>query len=205
MPSHNTAELKLTVPKKMISFMRLLISRGIRLETRPGISVKEFLKTVLPADENYLENSIQTIFMNGHAVDDPVQTLITGPCTIALSAAMPGVFGAAFRKKGIYSGMRAGYLQNSSGDENNFNGETVPVTLKCFNQVAEDLGNTLLENGVTMDIKDFENFWKPEKNVLENRALRAEINGSPADDVSEVAGLFEQKTTMVKIRVVAEG
>ncbi|MFW5908039.1 MAG: hypothetical protein ACOCR8_00235 [Desulfosalsimonas sp.] len=204
MPSHNAAELKLTVSKDMQSLMRLLVSRGIRLEARPGIPVKVFLKERLPADENYLENSIQTIFMNGHAVDDPAQTLITGPCTIALSAAMPGVFGAAFRKKGIYSTMRAGYPQNSSEDEENFNGETVPVTLKCFNQVAEDLGDALLESGVTMDIKDFENFWKLEKNVLEKRALRAEINGSQAD-VSEVAGLFEHKTAMVKIRVVAEG
>lgn len=205
MTSHPEAKLTITMPAGLRGLMRLLVSRGIRLEARTGMSVKNFLKEMLPADEDYLENKIQTIFMDGHAVDDTEQTRINAPCTIALSAAMPGVFGAAFRKKGIYSGMRAEYSQNPEAEKESFKDktETVPVTLKCFNQVAEDLGDALLGRGVNMDIKEFEKFWEPQQEVLEKNYVQIDLNGSQAS-ASAVADFLAGKTGELKIKLETE-
>ncbi|MFW6428627.1 MAG: hypothetical protein ACOCY3_01920 [Desulfosalsimonas sp.] len=203
MNSQPETELTLTIPAGLSRLMRLLVSRGIKLEAAAGMPVKKFLKQVLPASDDFLENRIQTIFMDGRAVDDTEQTQINASCTIALSAAMPGVFGAAFRKKGIYSGMRAGYTQNPNTDKKNFKEKTVPVTLKCFNQVAEDLGDALLGRGVNMDIKEFEKFWGLQQEVLEKNCVQVEINGSRVS-ASAVPGFLAGKTGDLKIKIKTE-
>ncbi|MFP4572794.1 MAG: hypothetical protein ACLFNW_07470 [Desulfobacterales bacterium] len=204
MNSQPETELTLIIPAGLSRLMRLLVSRGIKFEAAAGMPVKNFLKQVLPASDDYLENKIQTIFMDGRAVDDTEQTQINTPCTIALSAAMPGVFGAAFRKKGIYSGMRAGYTQRPDTDKKNFKEKTtVPVTLKCFNQVAEDIGDALLGRGVNMDIKEFEKFWKLQQEVLEKNYVQLYLNNSRVN-ASGVTGFLAGKAGELKIKIETE-
>jgi hypothetical protein len=98
--------VEIELPKPRLSLMRLLLGFGIYFQAPAQISVNSFIGECLNLDQDYIDNRIQTMFMDGKPVDDPEKTLIKKDCEIGLSAAMPGVFGAAFRKQGIYSGLR---------------------------------------------------------------------------------------------------
>ena len=60
----------------------------------------------LGISESYLNERVQTIFLNGRAVDDLFGEVVGNNSTIALSAAMPGLAGAVFRKGGMLSSLR---------------------------------------------------------------------------------------------------
>ncbi|MFP4159378.1 MAG: hypothetical protein ACLFR9_06690 [Desulfobacterales bacterium] len=198
-----SAEVRITIPYKRLALLRLLTSRGIRFEVPAGTSVKELFQQVLPVGEDYIENSIQTVFMDCRAVDDIENTLVRGPCTIAASAAMPGVFGAAFRKKGMYSGLRCEYMENPGLRETENPYEPAVVTLKLFNKVAEDLGKAVLAKGIYMDAQEFSKFWKQQQGVLEKECSRAVIDGKPAGP-GQISQLLEGKNGDIRLEVLAD-
>jgi hypothetical protein len=89
---------------------------------------------------------VQTIFCNGIPVDDLHMTIPGRGAVIALSAAMPGLAGAIFRKNSIHAPLRgnAKALASESG------GGYIIFTLKLFNSIALERGTELLCQGVTM-------------------------------------------------------
>lgn len=183
--------------------MRLLTSRGMKFEVPAGTSVKHFLHRFLTADESYIENSIQTVFMDCRAVDDMENTIILGPCTIAVSAAMPGVFGAAFRKKGLYRGLRCGYTETAGSREKEDADKPAVVTLKLFNKVAEELGGPVLARGIYINAQDFAKFWEQHQEVIEKGCSRAIVDGKAAEP-GQIPVLLEGKTGDIRLEVLTD-
>lgn len=179
MTQAHVARLEIDIPERLLPLMRLLLSFGICCEAQNGASVNGFLQEALGVDADYIENRVQTLFVDGRAVDAPDETRIHEPCTIALSAAMPGLFGAAFRKQGVFRALRRQYDENHGPADNPASGRKIPVTVKCFNQVAADLGEGLLARGVSMRIWDFGKFWKRQQFVVEKQSRQVRINGEP--------------------------
>lgn len=198
-----SAEVRITVPYKRLGLLRLLTARGIHFEIPAGTSVKGLLQQVLPAGEDYIEDSIQTVFMDCRAVDDIENTLVRKDCTIGVSSAMPGVFGAAFRKKGVYSGLRCGYPETRDPRETENPEKPAVVTLKLFNKVAEDLGKAVLAGGIYMDAQEFLKFWKQQQGVLEKECSRAIIDGKPAEP-GQIPELLEGKTGDIKLEILTD-
>ncbi len=200
MTSTPAVKMEIATPEKLLPLMRLLLGRGIGFETYAGTSLRKFLEEILPADPDYIDNRIQTVFINGQAVDSPEDTYIREPCTIALSAAMPGVFGAAFRKKGLYSGLRRQYGKNQGTQKESVSGKLIPVTIKCFNQVANDLGNALLGRGVRISAADFAKFWNQQHTVLEKECRQISINGEQINP-AQLPDILDGKTGDLELRI----
>lgn len=198
-----SVEIKITVAENRLSLMRLVFGYGIRFEAPAGTRVSDFLQQALCTDADYIENRIQTLFMDGRAVDDPESEEIHSPCTLAVSAAMPGVFGAAFRKQGTYSGLRRHCSQIRQNQENRVKqGRLVAVTVKCFNQVAADLGDELLEAGVVMDLRDFLDFWARQGSILEKDNAAVSVNTTRIH-AGEVTEMLSQKTGALRLEIHA--
>ena len=106
--------------------------------------------------EAYIDDRIQTIFLNGKAVDDSNSAMITEGASLALSAAMPGMVGSTFRKKGIFAGMRS-QISHATGPSQQSN-EQIEVKLKLFNLIAKELGQGFLERGVWLKGKQIQEF-----------------------------------------------
>ena len=201
--SEPSVEMTIIVAQSRLSLIRLVFGYGIQFETPAGTRVSDFLQQALCTDADYIENRIQTLFMDGRAVDDPESEEIHNPCTLAVSAAMPGVFGAAFRKQGTYSGLRQHCSQIRQNQENSVKqGRIVAVTVKCFNQVAADLGDDLLEAGVVMDLKDFLDFWARQGSILEKDNPEVQINHTKIH-AGEVTAALCQKTGTLRIQIHA--
>jgi hypothetical protein len=111
-----------------------------------GVSVRTFLCEELGLSPGYLETRIQTVFLDGKAVDDLDSALVKDGSILALSAAMPGLLGATLRRGSYYAAMR-GEISYHGGDGTLQRGEGT-VYVKLFNLLVGEVGSVLLSKGI---------------------------------------------------------
>lgn len=164
-PVHN---LTLTVSAELLSKFFQLLEQGFILESAVGCSLRDFICGKLGLDEEYLADRIQTIFLDHNPVDNLDTALIREGSTVALSAAMPGLAGATLRKGGRFAVMR-NQISCRTGTACESDQRT-NVTVKFFNAVADDLGESQLKNGIRIQDSNF--IWFVNKHI---KALQAHI------------------------------
>jgi hypothetical protein len=121
---------------------KALLQRGIGIPDGTGTSVREFLQRTLGIDPAYVEEQLQTVFLDGHPVDDFDRARVRPGGVLALSGAMPGLAGATMRRGGYYARMREGITHaGAHGTEGSAGGGVVIV--KLFNRALADLAEAL--------------------------------------------------------------
>jgi hypothetical protein len=144
------AALHLNLPIAAADHFSVLFSAGMGIRTIAGISLTDLLCRQLAIDPEYVERRIQTIFLNHRAVDHTEQVIVPAGSVLALSAAMPGLVGATFRKGGVLADFRKDISYQTITPHDDIREETL-ITLKLFNLVARELGPHLLSLGVWID------------------------------------------------------
>ena len=127
-----------------LSYFASLLQYGILLPLEKSTTILLLLLKLPGADLEYLQKEVQTIFIDGVAADDLEQKLFPGQ-TLAISAAMPGLAGAIFRKGGLHSTLRSSSVKDQIQPD-----ATGYVNLKLFNSVATDLIVPLLKDGILL-------------------------------------------------------
>ncbi|MFN2354040.1 MAG: hypothetical protein ABR512_05905 [Desulfopila sp.] len=153
-----------------------LLQSGIRLKSFTGSSIGKFLTSLPELDAEYLSERVQTIFIDGSAVDD-LEKCFTGPThVVALSAAMPGLAGAIFRRNSLFAALRsAAENQKKSSEE-----ETeIEIRLKLFNMIALEKGPALLQQGGIFSGEVLAGFVQ-RNDILIDRILSVEVDGGTA-------------------------
>ena len=118
----------------------------------PGrCTLRRFLEEILGLAPAYIDERVQTILLDGLAVDNLDAAIVRPGTRLALSAAMPGVAGATLRRGGHYAPMRRGItlMEESSAPSS----ETQPpfwMELRCFNDIGREQGLNLLRHGVAV-------------------------------------------------------
>jgi hypothetical protein len=119
---------------------------------RDGVTVQAFLTEQLGVDPAYVRERVSTVFLDGWVVDSLERAVLHHGSSLALSAAMPGLVGATFRKGGFYSTLRAGISWQAGGDGRAEGaGEEGIVRVKLFNLLIRELGPALLRHGVLLE------------------------------------------------------
>ena len=157
-----------------------IFQQGIYLRTRTGSTMAQVLDAA-GFTRKYLEERVQTVFLDGSAIDDPDSEIVRGGCVIALSAAMPGLAGAILRKGSPISALRS--KTSAQKDLHSTDDAIETLRLKLFNRVAEEMGPELLHRGILLKRSDFENFMASRPGLMEEAVLEAELDGvtvSPA-------------------------
>jgi len=159
---------------KFSAFLPVL-TKGFGISHGKCATVHAFLAKALELEEQYIENRIQTIFLNGKAVDNLKATGLSDGDTLALSAAMPGLVGATFRRGGRYAAMRqsVSHFNNQAAAPD----VTKTITLKLFNLIAKEIGPGLLSRGIRIQGNDLipllidqpEDFWQGCKMFVDGR------------------------------------
>ena len=80
--------LSLKSEKGSLSSFFPLLQKGFAVKTQAGNSIKNLLCDQFGVDAGYLEDRIQTIFLDGKPVDDAETAIVKSGSTVALSAAM---------------------------------------------------------------------------------------------------------------------
>jgi len=126
-----------------------LFVHGVELNLQTGGTLQELLCEQLGIPPRILEDRLQTIMLNGKAVDDPGNIIVEPNDTLALSAAMPGLAGAIMRKKGRYYVLRSQInLSRNSREPRDSPVMKNRITIKLFNLIIRELGPQLLDRGV---------------------------------------------------------
>ena len=134
-----------------------LLEQGFSVNVPAGCSVRDVLCQILDLDTAYLEDRIQTIFLNNSPIDDLETAIVHEGATLALSAAMPGLAGATLRKSGFYASMRSCLSPDKVRKKGS--GEQIRVTVKYFNLVAREMGTGILHKGVRVVGTNLQQFF----------------------------------------------
>jgi hypothetical protein len=161
-------------PKLFEKFLQLL-QKGVKVTARIGSTVRSFLCEDLGVSPEYVEKRIQTLFLNGKAIDNPDTALLKEDSTLALSAAMPGLLGATLRKGSYYARMRneISYQEQSKGIavHEGF------VLLKLFNLLPAEIGPAVLARGIWLKGEDLNQFLKELPHELIGECKEASVDG----------------------------
>ena len=130
-----------------------LLQKGFAIKARAGSSIKNLLCEQLGVDADYFEDRIQTIFLDGKPVDDAETAIVRDGCTVALSAAMPGLVGSTFRRGGALAAFRNGITHRERTGIFGMEGDET-VTVKLFNLLIGELGPVFLQEGIWIHHRD---------------------------------------------------
>jgi hypothetical protein len=154
--NYDTVNLCLTLnPERVPTFFPLL-QHGFLVKVQVGCSIKTMLCEQFELSPEYVESRINTIFMNGKVVDDIARATLKDGSTLALSAAMPGLVGATFRRGGPLAPLRS-HISHKE-EKTSFPQRTSMIVLKLFNLLINELGPLLLRKGIYIEREDFKSF-----------------------------------------------
>ncbi len=147
--------IRLMVASETLPLFTTVLQSGIEIKSARGQTLANFLNKFPGFTAEYLTDTVQTIFLNGTAVDDLSLPFNGQHPVLALSAAMPGLAGAIFRKNSFHSALRTETKSLKSSDKGH---DSIIVTLKLFNSIARDRGQEILQAGVCMQSFIFTSF-----------------------------------------------
>jgi hypothetical protein len=199
-PDSPVQHLHLTVEAGLISRFLKLTERGFKLPIKTRLTIRELLCQHLGISADYVDNRIQTIFLDGKPVDDVDSASLENGSRLALSAAMPGLVGVTFRKGGFYASLRS-TITYSKSDASAVKGAG-EITLKLFNMVAKELGPACLQNGIMIEGDAFQDFALRNLEDLKAAGISIHLN----DEKTDVSGLLEMNwdNTQIFLRVTSE-
>jgi hypothetical protein len=145
--------LHLTLPAELLPGFASLLQHGILFPLPRPVPLLAFLVSLPGFSLDYIEENVQTIFIDGVAADS-LDRALAGGTTVALSAAMPGLAGAIFRRQGIHGSLRSQPVQQSPHALT----DAGFLTLKLFNSIATDRVGDLLRQGILVSGKALVNF-----------------------------------------------
>jgi hypothetical protein len=192
--------LCMTIKAESVPRFFSLLSAGFSVIVKAGCSINDLLSQEFGIPEAYIDDRIQTIFLNGKAVDDSKSATLQDGAVLALSAAMPGMVGSTFRKEGVFASMRSqiSHVTDPSVHHN----RQIEVKLKLFNLIAKELGPAFLQKGVIIQGKLFQNFALRYSEDLKAACILIQLN----EEKTDVAGLLEMnwENKQVFLQVTSE-
>ncbi len=190
-------KLTLTIKSELLFCFFPVLREGVILKGNLGCSIEAFISEQLGLTADYIQNRIQTVFLNGKAVDDVSATLVPRGSTLTLSAAMPGLAGATLRRGSYYASMRQGI---SCGDLNENAGPSEgEITLKLFNLITEDLGPKVLQKGFWIKGKNLSDHLISQPNRFWKGCLSAELDHENIDPIKLAKQHFTENQIFFRI------
>ncbi len=132
-----SATLSLVLKQEKIPVLFPLLQEGFQVTAMVGCDIQSLLCDQFGLMSDYLAHRISTIFLDGKPVDDVASAMVQDGATLALSAAMPGLVGATFRKAGCLASFRESitYQKEDEAQAACYDGF---VTIKLFNLLISD-------------------------------------------------------------------
>ena len=166
-------------PGRIAQFFSQLLSQGVRCGACLECGLKELLCQQIGLPTEYVDQRIQTVFINGSPVDDLDTAVVKPEDAIAMSAAMPGLLGAMLRKGGYYAALRKEITHRSecaaSGSGDGF------VTIKFFNLTVREVGPLVLEYGIWLKPEELQDLLRSYSDEMQKACSKVSLDGNAID------------------------
>jgi hypothetical protein len=163
-----------------------IIQKGFGLNTLVGVSIKTFLCDFAGLDPRYIQERISTIFLDGMAVDNIEEAIISEGSILALSSAMPGLAGATLRRDGIYASLRESITYKEKAS--NCRIKEGIITVKLFNLLIDDIGHVFLQKGIIVKSLELQSFFVKQPDSFWRNCSEIILGGRPIDHQDLLAG-----------------
>jgi hypothetical protein len=161
-----------------------ILQKGFFLDGVSGTSVRRFLHEALGFDDDYIDSTVRTIFLNNSPVDDLDDTYIKDGDRMALGSAMPGLVGIVMGRDNFYKSFRSGIAVK---DHSRSDAAPARLSMKVFSTLAVESGRGLLARGILVDAVQLAGFLREKKGQF------LEGDGLDADDfIARLDGLSGQ-------------
>ncbi|MCJ2164061.1 MULTISPECIES: hypothetical protein [unclassified Pseudodesulfovibrio] len=173
--NNNVERLRIAMVEDAVAGWNYLLQKGFALEAVSGMSMRLFLREILGFDDNYIDTTVRTIFLNNSPVDDLETAKINDGDRIALGSAMPGLVGIVMGRNNPYKSFRS----DISVREGSFSINEVPaiVSVKIFSTLAVESGRDLLRRGILVDANMLASF------LIDKKAQIVEADEVDADTI----------------------
>lgn len=138
--------IDLICPQAQAEAFCILFQEGVLLSIPGNVSLSELFTSIWGLDAQFIQERVQTIFLDGHPVDIPDKIIPENMSTLALSAAMPGLVGATMRKSGPLAVLRESITFQANKSATHSSDKL--LCLKLFNFLLKELGPHFLKQGV---------------------------------------------------------
>jgi len=166
--------LHLKTAPEWVRKLNPILGAGFWVNAAVGVSIRDVLCRQLGVSDDYLDNRVQTLFLDGKPVDDVDSAIVPDGGVLTLSAAMPGLVGATFRKGGHLAPMRESITCEPGDDACELDGR---VKLKLFNVVARELGPGFVKMGIRIPGEQACQFFQGRSTKFWKGCLEAELDG----------------------------
>lgn len=166
MPAPSCPDLLIKQTKQALAGFASLLQHGMMVHIDRPVALVPFLLDLPGFSEEYIEKTVQTVFIDGVAADSLDRALPPGT-TLALSAAMPGLAGAIFRRQGLHGSLRSTTGKKSVAPT----GQSGFIRLKLFNMIAAERIGDLLEQGICVTGSSFVAFAASHEPLLQPPAV----------------------------------
>ena len=174
-----------------------LFSKGVGVKARTGCSIEEFICGQLDIPAEYLEERIQTIFLDGQPVDDYRTANVRDGSLLALSAAMPGLVGAVMRRGGYFASLRQTITYRA--DPSEMREQEGLVTVKLFNLTVRELGPLMLKHGIFIEADDLVDVLTHFETSFRKGCRSARYDGDTIDREALLARLANEDVVHLRI------
>jgi hypothetical protein len=190
--------LTLTLPEEAVAGFASLLQHGVLFAVDRPVALLPFLLALPGFTAEYIEKTVQTIFINGVAADSLDRSLAAG-ATLALSAAMPGLAGAIFRRQGLHGSLRSQPV--AKVEVNPF--ASGFITLKLFNSIAADRILDLLTQGIQISGKALYDFATRREHLFQPPVVLT-FAGQPLNSADLLPAVAEYPVLAVQVLLVPE-
>ncbi|CAB5116676.1 hypothetical protein D3OALGA1CA_2307 [Olavius algarvensis associated proteobacterium Delta 3] len=168
-----------------------IFGAGFWVKAAVGLSIRDVLCRQLGVADDYLDNRVQTLFLDGKPVDDVDRAIVPDGGVLTLSAAMPGLVGATFRKGGHLAPMRGSITCAAEDETCELDGR---VKIKLFNVVARELSPGFLGMGIIISGQPECQFFEGRSTKFWNGCQAAKLDGRNIDieQLRELSFEFEE-------------
>lgn len=192
--------LCLVIDENQLHNLFLILQSGFFMKIQVGCSLKTFLMERIGLSPEFIEDKIQTIFLDGQPVDDLDSAIVRDGSSLALSSAMPGLVGAAMRRGGFYGALRSTITYKEKGGPDMVHEGTVQI--KLYNLLMKELGALFLMKGIHLFSSDLAGFLsnQPESFWMACRGISLDDEPLSVNDLLKVSGLSQHETTYLTVR-----
>ncbi len=191
-------ELILTVYHQDLPFYTTLLQSGVEIKSSSNETMAHFLNRLPGFTMDYITDTVQTIFLNGTAVDDLTTKLGPENPVLAISAAMPGLAGAIFRRNSFHAALRTPTGNATVAGKDS---EPTFVTLKLFNSIARERGTELLNLGVNIKTSRFNTFFT-KRTALFEKIVEIKLSNTKVKKEDSIALLAQTKNINLRITTI---
>lgn len=141
--------LKIRMKKGSESAWNYILQKGVFFPAKSGMSVREFLNVSLAFDDDFIDSTVRTIFLNNSPVDDIDDAFLKEGDRMALGSAMPGLVGIVMGRDNPFKSFRSDI--SAHAEEKTDDRQPISISMKIFSVLAVKSGADLLKRGVSID------------------------------------------------------